>query len=220
MIVGQPGAGKSTFALWYAYMLGLPTLYFSADMASHTAITRLAALCTGDQVATVTAGIESGGIDYYESALEESEIQWCFNSGPTLDDIAVELDAYIELWNAYPELIVIDNLMNIESGDNDEHAGMRWILKELHRLARETGAAVFVLHHAREEGDATSPPARKEIQGKVAQLPEIALGVALANKTFKIAPIKNRSGFQDASGKTYARLYAEADRATFSRSLY
>lgn len=215
MVVGVPGAGKSTFALWYAHKVGLPTLYFSADMAAHTATTRLGALITGKSVAFVAEAIEGGGLDFISGEMEESNIQWCFDSSPSMQDLADELDAYVELWDEYPALIVVDNAMNVEGSSDEGSGGLRFILSELHRLARETGSAVLVLHHAREEGNPLEPPARDKIQGKVAQLPELIITVALDGDEFRLAPVKNRNGFQDPTGKTFRVLTAEPDYASF-----
>lgn len=216
MIVGQPGAGKSTFALWYAFKLGLPTLYFSADMAAHTATTRLGALTTGERVTWVSDAIENGGSDFIMDEMASSKIQWCFDSAPSMQDIADELDAYVELWDDFPRVIVVDNAMNVEGSGDEGSGGLRYILSELHRLGRETGSAVFVLHHAREEGNPLEPSAREKVQGKVAQLPELILTVALDGEDFKIAPVKNRNGYQDPSGHNYRRLAADPERATFN----
>lgn len=215
MIVGQPGAGKSTFALWYAFKLSLPTLYFSADMAAHTAITRLGSLTTGMPVNTVSDAVEQGGLEFMQDELLSSSIQWCFDSSPSLQDIADELAAYLELWDDYPKVIIVDNAMNVEGASGEDIGGIRFVLQELHRLARETGSAVIVLHHAREEGDPLEPSPREKIQGKVAQLPEVILTVALDGEQFKIAPVKNRNGYQDPSGKNYRRLAALPEKATF-----
>lgn len=216
MIVGQPGAGKSTFALWYAHKLNVPCLYFSADMAAHTASTRLASLVTGETVSYIADAIEYGGAPWVGTQLESSNIQWCFDSSPSMQDVADELDAYLELHNEYPPVIVIDNAMNVEGSSDEGSGGLRFILSELHRLARETGSAVLVLHHAREEGNPLEPSAREKVQGKVAQLPEIILTVALDGDEFKIAPVKNRSGFQDPTGNTYRRLTARPEHAGFT----
>jgi len=217
MIAGQPGAGKSAFALWWAVKMNLRTLYFSADMDAFTAVTRLAACMTGLTIDSVGAAIENGQADYFDDVLDTSHIQFCFDSGPTLMDMADELDAYVETWDFFPELIVIDNAMNVEAEMGEEHAGLRLVFKEVHRLARESGAAVFMLHHTREEGDPFTPQPRSAIQGKVAQLPERILTVALDthDMAFRVAPVKNRSGKQDASGGTYFSMNALPERASF-----
>lgn len=217
MVAGQPGAGKSAFILWWTVRMNVKTLYFSADMDAFTAVTRLAACVTGYEISSIVEAIETDSMGYIEESLTESGVQFCFDSGPTLQDIADEIDAYVELWDAFPELIVIDNAMNVEAEMGEEHAGLRLVFKEVHRMARECGAAVIMLHHTREEGSPWVPPARDKIQGKVAQLPEQILTVALNTSTmqFMLAPVKVRSGKQDATGGTYFSLTAVPERATF-----
>jgi predicted ATP-dependent serine protease len=217
MVAGQPGAGKSAFILWWTVKMNVRTLYFSADMDAFTAITRLAACISGFEVNAIADAIENEASGFIEEALNDSKVQFCFDSGPTLQDIADEIDAYVELWDAFPELIVIDNAMNVEAEYGEEHAGLRLVLKEVHRMARECGAAVFMLHHTREEGNPWLPQSRDKVQGKVNQLPERILTVAFDTSAskFLFAPVKNRSGKQDATGNTYFALTAVPERATF-----
>jgi hypothetical protein len=219
LIAGQPGAGKSAFALWWIARMKLRTLYFMADSDEFTTITRIGAILTGLEVDDIGEAIESGNTAFIEDDLDECNIQFCFDSGPTLQDIADEIDAYVELWDAFPELICIDNAMNVEAEMGEEHAGLRLVFKETHRMARETGAAVVMLHHVREEGSPRRPPPRSGIQGKTSQLPERILTVAFDSNenTFMFAPVKNRSGKQDPTGETFFRLTAEPERSSFRK---
>jgi hypothetical protein len=216
-VFGQPGAGKSTFVEWYINAMDVTCLYFSADMDAQDAITRLGAMRTGIKVADITDAVKHGGADFVHGELEDSKIQWCFDSSPTLDDIADELSAYVELHDAYPKVIVIDNAMNIEGQTEDENGGLRLVFRELHRLAHETGICVIILHHAREEGDSRVPAPRSALQGKVGQLPAIILSVALdgINEIFRISAVKCRSGKQDPSGKHYHQISAQPEYASF-----
>lgn len=218
VIFGQPGSGKSTLMEHYINDMNIPSLYFSADMDAQDAISRLGAMRTGLTVDAVSALISEGGADYISDELTSSKIVWCFDSGPTLSDIVEELDAYVELHDSYPRVIVIDNAMNVEAETEDEQGGLKFVFKELHRLAHETGITVFLLHHAREEGDPTLPPGRDKLQGKVAQLPEIILGVALdqTKGLLHVAPVKVRSGKSDPTGNTYISLVADPVRARFT----
>lgn len=215
VVFGQPGAGKSTFVEWYVNEMDVSCLYFSADMDAQDAITRLGAMRSGLKVDDVSDALQEGMEDYVMDIVDGSKIQWCFDSGPTVQDIADELDAYVELHDAYPRVIVIDNAMNIEGESEDDQGGLKFVFKELHRLAHETGICVIVLHHAREEGSPRFPPSRSQMQGKVAQLPEIILSVALDEDVFKIASVKVRSGKSDATGGTFISLNALPERAMF-----
>jgi hypothetical protein len=60
------------------------------------------------------------------------------------------------------------------------------------------------------------PPSRKAIQGKIAQLPEMILTVALVSQTgeFRVACVKNRFAQNSADGSQYVTLYADPSRMT------
>jgi hypothetical protein len=94
---------------------------------------------------------------------------------------------------------------------------MRDIAKAMHHIARETDAAVFMLHHTTEaEGRPELPPSRKSIQGKISQLPEMILTVAMDHETseYRIACVKNRFAKNSAAGTDYTVLFADASRMT------
>lgn len=218
MVAGQPAAGKSTFTMWLAHRMGLRTLVFSADQDSHTSITRLAACITGYTVNSVMKGMESAnGFGFFSDALASSRIQFCFDSSPTMEDIALELDAYVEMWDAYPEVIVIDNLVNVEAETAEDVGGLRLVMKELHAMSRYTGAAVIVVHHTLENDTPHLPQSRKDLYGKVGKLPERILTVASDpdEGSMRISVVKNRGGKQDPTGKTFFRLQSYPERASF-----
>ena len=66
----------------------------------------------GYTVDAVTQAVNGGGFGYFSDILAESKIQFCFDSSPTLDDMADELSAYVELWDRYPDIIVVDEDAN------------------------------------------------------------------------------------------------------------
>src|SRR5674476_1426940 len=92
MVAGRSGTQKSGFALWWTCQMNLPTLYLSADMSPFTASARVASLMLN---LTFSFGA----------------ITW-----PGVD---AEIEAYVELHNAYPEMVVINNLMDIEGAASD-----------------------------------------------------------------------------------------------------
>ncbi len=124
----------------------------------------------------------------------------------------MEIKAYIELYGIAPELIVIDNLMNVAAESDNEWAGLRQIMVELHDMARKTEACVMVLHHVSEQseyGSTTEPPHRRSIHGKVSQLPAmiLTLGYEPIGQLLRVAAVKNRFGKHSADGKDYISLF-------------
>jgi len=219
MIAGQPNSGKSLLALFYAVKSGVPTLYISADTDAYTTAIRAAAVITGSQVNTVEEAFTSGaGYEFYEDELRTlKHLRFDFDPSPTLDDIQLSIQAYGEAFGEYPQLLIIDNLLNIAALHDNEWTGMRDIAKAMHHVARETDAAVFMLHHTTEaEGRPELPPSRKSIQGKISQLPEMILTVAMDHETseYRIACVKNRFAKNSAAGTDYTVLFADASRMT------
>jgi len=219
MIAGAPNAGKSLLALWMAVKMEVPTLYISADTDAYTTAIRASALVTGHQTHTVEEAFTTGnGKEFYLDQLESiNHLRFDFAPSPTLDEIDLAIQAYGESFGQFPHLIIIDNLMNVLSLHNDEWAGLREIAKAMHHVARETSAALFLLHHTSEnEGRPEFPPSRKAIQGKIAQLPEMIITVALVPHTgeYRIACVKNRFGKHSATGNQFITLQADASRMT------
>ena len=219
MIAGQPNSGKSLLALFYALKANVPTLYISADTDAYTTAIRAAAVVTGSQVQSVEEAFNSGsGYEFYQDELATlKHLQFSFDPSPTLDDIELSIEAYGESFGEYPHLLIIDNLLNIAALHDNEWTGMRDIAKAMHHIARQTEAAVFMLHHTSEaEGKPELPPSRKSIQGKISQLPEMILTVALDHDSseYRIACVKNRFAKNSPSGTDYTVLYADASRMT------
>jgi hypothetical protein len=212
MVAAAPNAGKSMFALIYAVKANVPTLFFSADTDTATVMMRAASHLSGHEQLLVESNLLSNR-HYYDKYLSDMEnIQFVFDSSPSLDDIELEIKAYVELFGVPPELIVVDNLMNVVAESDNEWAGLRAIMVEFHDMARKTEACVLVLHHVSEQteyGKTTEPPARRAIHGKVSQLPAliITLGFDPYNSILKVAAVKNRFGPHTADGSDHISLF-------------
>ena len=212
MVAAAPNAGKSMFALIYAIKAKVPTLFFSADTDTATVMMRAASHLSGHEQLLVESNLLSNR-HYYDKYLSEMEsIQFVFDSSPSLDDIELEIKAYVELFGIPPELIVVDNLMNVVSESDNEWAGLRAIMVEFHDMARKTEACVLVLHHVSEQteyGKENKPPARRAIHGKVSQLPALILTLFFDPKENKlmIAAVKNRFGPHTADGSDHISLF-------------
>ena len=212
MVAAAPNAGKSMFALVYAMKANVPTLFFSADTDTTTVMMRAAAQASGHSQVSVEANLSTDTHHYDHHFGKLKHIKWVFDSSPSLDDIELEIRAYVELYGDAPELIVIDNLMNVAAETDNEWAGLRAIMMELHDMARKTEACVLVLHHVSEQseyGSPTNPPARRAIHGKVSQLPALilTLGYDPTQGELKVAAVKNRFGPHTADGKDWATLF-------------
>ncbi|WP_432482552.1 AAA family ATPase [Kineococcus esterisolvens] len=221
MVAGRSGTQKSGFALFWAAQMNLPTLYFSADMSAFTASSRLASMFTGETTEQVEAGMASGDRDRYLEALADSKLTFAFGS-LSWERVDEEMAAYVELHNAYPEVIVFDNLMDFEGAESDYTEQMA-VMQGATDLSRYTGATVIILHHASDKSwdartDPWSPPSRDQVKGGLSEKPELSLSVALDPHTleYRVACIKQRMGPSDPTANTYALMYCQPDKTRFS----
>lgn len=205
-VAGPPGAMKTGFVLYWVLRLNIPTIYFSADAEDFEVVERAAAAISGDTIEQVRAD-PTRYLEYLESV---SNVRFVYEDSPTYKDLELEVDAFAEVFGTYPEIIVVDNLMNVTGENLDEWASMRDSARVIHKLTRVTKAALFVLHHmADDRQDPTTPAPRSKLQGKVGQLPKAILSLALDGNVLKVAPVKNRWGRGDASGQTFTTLYVD-----------
>lgn len=211
MVAAAPNAGKSMFALIYAIKAKVPTLFFSADTDTTTVMMRAASHTSGHSQISVESNLASDS-HYYDHHFQKIDhIKWVFDSSPSIDDLELEIRAYVELYGEAPELIIIDNLMNVAAETDNEWSGLRAIMMELHDMARKTEACVLVLHHVSEQseyGSPSKPPARRAIHGKVSQLPALilTLGYDPGQALLAVAAVKNRFGPHTADASDYAQL--------------
>ena len=210
IIAGTPGAGKSTIALHIAARLNQPTLYFSADTNAHTMAMRLLAM-RAKIPQTQAEEMLKQHPDTAEGILREfGNMYWSFEPSPTLKDLDEEIAAFETMWGRSPTLIVIDNLMDIAIDGHEEFAGMRAVMKELKYLARDTNAAILVLHHTQEGAYGFPCQPRSALQGKVAQIPAMVLTIGQMQQGLSsylcVAAVKNRYGKADPTGNTYISL--------------
>lgn len=223
LIAAAPATGKSALALDFAAKCGVPTLYFSCDSDAWTMAARLASMKTGATLQQAEANLENDE-DWAKQVLSSAaHMRWCFDAAPTLEDIVLELDAYAEVMGTAPELVVIDNLVDLthDDGSGEDHRIWKALLKELKWLARDTGTAFVVLHHVNEqperkgrdgESNRSRCPSRTDVSGKVNQHPALVLTLAV-NKTgeLDICPVKNRhgKGYPQGDWATTLRFFPE-----------
>nr|WP_050795708.1 AAA family ATPase [Parafrankia sp. EUN1f] len=206
LVASAPNVGKSPFALNLVFASRLRTLYFSADTDAYTQYCRLVALHSG--LALEDIAREPHG---YRQYLGADAIQWHYDANPSTEDIDDELLAYAQIWGAWPEIIVVDNLSNIYTGEAERWSALEKGLDYLHDLARKTGALIIVLHHVTGEFETgTDPVPLSGLRGKVSKVPEQVLTLWRAGDELfpkmGVAIVKNRGGKADPSGRYQAFL--------------
>lgn len=157
---------------------------------------------------------------HHRTHLTNSKIRFVYESSPGILDVEDEINAWVEQWEEYPPLIVIDNLLDLAAGESDaEHVKFKALLKELKTLARDTGSCIMVLHHMLESGGRGNarPLPRDAIAAKVTQTPAQIISVAAEGNFFYYSIIKDRNGADDATAQKYYTLRSDGERCIFSQ---
>lgn len=204
MIAGPPGAGKSTAALAIAIKSKVPTLYASADSHESTMAIRSLAMVTGLPQAEVESKMANDPV-WASEILRESigHIRWMFDASPTLADLEDEINVYREVMGDNPQLVVVDNAVDVTHESGDEFSSLRSLMREVKWWSRDTGAAFLILHHTSEGYDGYPCPPRASLHGKIAQIPSLIVTLSSDNPgLMAAAAVKNRYGPADATGKT------------------
>lgn len=204
MVAGPPGAGKSTVALAIALKSKVPTLYASMDSHESTMAIRSLAMITGAPQSKVEEYM-TGDPEWASALLKEhaGHIRWMFDASPTLSDLEDEINVYRELYGDNPHLIVVDNAVDVTHDSGDEFSSLRSLMREVKWWARDTNAAFLILHHTSESFEGNPCPPRSALHGKIAQVPSLIVTLASTQPGYmSTAPVKNRYGKADASGRT------------------
>jgi predicted ATP-dependent serine protease len=208
MIAGPPGAGKSTAALAIAVKSGVPTLYASAD--SHESTMAIRALAMTTNMAQIDVEDQmSERPEWASDVLREKigHIHWMFDASPTLGDLEDEISVYREIMGSDPQLIVVDNAVDVTHDSGDEFSSLRSLMREVKWWARETNAAFLILHHTSEGVEGRPCPPRSALHGKIAQIPSLIVTLgSVTPGVMYAAAVKNRYGPADPTGQTFMSM--------------
>lgn len=204
MIAGPPGAGKSTAALAIAVQSKVPTLYASAD--SHESTMAIRSLAMVLNIPQADAEEKMANDPQWASSILKDKIghiRWMFDASPTLADLEDEINVYREVMGANPELVVVDNAVDVTHESGDEFSSLRSLMREVKWWSRDTSAAFLILHHTSEGYEGFPCPPRAALHGKIAQVPSLIVTLSSDQPgLMAAAAVKNRYGPADASGKT------------------
>ncbi|MCY0941897.1 AAA family ATPase [Streptomyces antarcticus] len=215
LVVAGPGTGKSLFALFLAMTANIPVLYFSADSSAATQVARATAMVTGDDSRVIKEALVGGDFSEYEAALGGRWwARFNFSARPTQKEIETHLLCYLEVYGCTPHLLVVDNITNVDTGEvasaESYTFGLEGLCEYLSEMARETSAHVLGLHHVTgEHSDGLNPIPLSGVKGKVHRVPSLILTIhkevdGMNSRILNVSPVKNREGFEDSSGATFA----------------
>jgi hypothetical protein len=239
LIAGASGVGKSSLITWMAMNMidreleRVPTLYFSADSDVTTFGIRAGTMATSGlstrQVEELILRKDSSILDEIEEATKHIWI--CFDSNPDGFDISNEIDAYAMVTGEYPSLIVVDNLMDVQTGGFEERQGQDAVLAFLKQLSTRTQAAVVVLCHVVASGRGTDsqgnsvildyasgkvPIPLSGLMNKIDKRPRLILTLFESDDCgLGVCIVKNNNGRRDAEGLLWHRIPRVQETMTY-----
>lgn len=215
LVCAGPGTGKSAFVLTYALKAAVPTLYFSADSDAFTQLSRMVAIQTGWSMAKASHLVRS---DQLHDVVKELDlpIRFNYNASPSLKEMGLSMEAYAEVYESYPDLVIVDNITNVRTGgtanDEDPFAGLEALMEFLHKMGRDTGACVVGLHHVTgKHNDGDVPIPLSGVKGQISRIPELIVTLHRVKQEFgpdllRVSTVKNRAGVANPSGVDFAEL--------------
>jgi KaiC/GvpD/RAD55 family RecA-like ATPase len=227
MVVGPPGGGKTAFITdWMIALRNNPlgmdyhVLFFSLDSDRGTVGVRVAAGVTGWETSEVESYVQrlDPGV---MKRIEEStaHIGYCFYSHPNKDDIDEQITAFAYLYGKWPDVIIVDNLVDVES-DAESFQGYYEISEWLKVVASQTGAAVVLLHHARGQfNNGNMPLPLDAVLGQVSRPQRLILTLHRpAPDLMGVSVVKNSNGPANADGTMFREIVMDLGRMFFSKT--
>ena len=213
LVAAGPGTGKSAFVLNYALKSKVSCLYFSADSDAFVQLSRALAVLGEMDMAKAGELAKSDNLTEITEIIGDCPVRFSYNSSPSLKHIEYQMLAYEELFGDFPELVVVDNALDVDMDglDDDQSQSLDALMAWLHDMARTTGACVVCLHHVTGPyNDAHSPIPISGVKGQIGRVPELILTLhkkaSVDGEILCVSPVKNRGQRADPSGNTYAEL--------------
>lgn len=219
-----PGGGKSAImhALLHHGANGSrpETLYFSADTGPNVIWKRAAAMVTKKDQSEIERLADKGALEHVEQQLlsTSGHINWDFYPTPTPDHVTMQINAYVELHDRFPDAIVVDNLKDLaDPNDGDEFRALEDACVWLKNLAMQTGIAVITLHHVGGfHEDGVYPIPLSGLRGKIGKTPALILTLHRPEPgEVRVSVVKHRDGVADSSGLLFSRVKVDLGAMSF-----
>lgn len=209
---GMAGSFKTMVLLNAIVNMGRPTLAFSNDSDDLTVASRLLGIATGKPTEELEDWISSNPAEAGQALERFGYLKWQFSPSPSLNDLWLELYAYHEMEGQWPEVLLVDILSNVADDFGDEWSTLREVMRQANVIARETRAAVFLVHHCT-DGSRNLVPSRSEVLGKISALPVLMVNFGAKDGELWAAAVKNRFGPADKDAKAPWRMGVQPECA-------
>jgi len=210
-----PSAAFKSMTMMNAIMnMKVPTIYFSTDSDDSTMASRMLGILTGVSSEETESWLNPNSAHLpraTELLAPYDYIRWDFAPGLSLDDVWNGAYAYATMEGCWPDQIVIDIVSDLYlQGHKDEWSMLKELMRQGKIIARETGAAVHLVHHVSDAWHPTANapvPSKGDVLGKVSSIPVLMMNFAPGQDGEILAAcVKNRFAKCDPTGRTYLRM--------------
>lgn len=195
LTLGEPGAGKSAFGLWWMLHMDSPGLYLSLDADLQTQAARTVSMLSSIPYDRVTENVEQWSKFLRE---RDRQLPMMFDYPVKASEVDEVVQSFEEFYSQAPSLIVVDNLKNITGAATYE--AFNDSVLEMIRVAKKHKTAVLLLHHTNRQS--LGPPHLRS--GKFAGEDDAPFVLGLSQgwdnfigKTLNVSVLKNRFGQHD-----------------------
>lgn len=201
VVLGQPGVGKSAFALNWALTIPSPSVLMSLDTDLTTQAIRSASIVSGTSMADVKQNPKAWS-QYLNQKVQQVR---AYDIHVSPREVLSIIEAEREFWGVSPALTIIDNVSNfLTDGGYEEY---RKLFVDLHRIARKGDTFILALHHVTRSAKAGEPLTMASGQYAGEQEAEMVLGLWSKDEDYmNVSILKNRSGRADPSGNLHTSL--------------
>lgn len=217
---GASGSFKTTVMLNAILNMKVPTVVYSTDSDESTVASRLLGILTRVPVATTESWLRpaSPHLAKAVSLLEPVDfLRWDFMPSPSLDDVWHGLYAYATMEGRWPGQVVIDIASDVGHDTGDEWGSLRDLFRQAKVIARETRAAVHLVHHTTDSFTPTLErpvPSKSMVMGKMSGIPVLMINFATGQDgEVLVACVKNRHAKADPTGRTFFRMTVDPSTA-------
>lgn len=218
VVAAASGVGKSQYASYVAVhsFPKIPTLYFSCDTDILTLAARVGAGVLQQPVSSVENSIRGQDRDVVAEVEKATDHIWfAWDNQPTCQDIKNETEAYALATGEWPHLIVVDNLINVDSEGAAGHEQKDSVMAWLQQLAGKTNSHIMVLQHVTKEFEnGLTPIPKAGLLDSVAKRPRLVITLFKINElSLGFRVVKNSNGRMAADA-----TYGVDLKVDFSRS--
>lgn len=222
MVAAASGTGKTAFVLdWMLHInAGRPdplhVLYHCMDTDRGSVGTRVAAAVADMPLYAAQEALLGAGDEELERRVAKAtrHLSFSFNPSPTCVDLAAEAGRFAEVHGCWPDVIIVDNLLDIDMEDGEPADMAKWLKNH----AGDTGAAVVLLHHVTgPHADGGDVVPLSGILGQVNKPQRLILTLCMPmTGVMRVSVVKNSNGPADKTGHQYTDILCDLERMRFA----